>query len=224
MSGEPCGRLALRITLPGTREIAMRSGFLYLREFVRAPRTIGAVWPSSDALACTMVDWIDWPQVATVLEYGPGDGALTEAILQAKRHDARYLGIECSQGMAERLVGRFPGIEVAVDRVEDVERICSERNIAQADAVVCGLPWAAWDRTVQARIVEATLRVLAPEGQFTTFAYLQGLIAPGGLSFARVLREGFAAVERSRIVWRNVPPAIAYRARSGHGAEREPEP
>ena len=51
-----------------------------------------------------------------------------------------------------------------------------------------------------------------PGGRFATFAYLQGLLVPPGQKFRRRLDDYFTRVERSRVVWWNLPPAFVYRA------------
>ena len=56
-------------------------------------------------------------------------------------------------------------------------------------------------------------RVLKPGGQFVTFAYLQGLLLPAGRRFRAKLKRSFSDVTKSKIVWRNLPPAFVYRCR-----------
>jgi phospholipid N-methyltransferase len=94
-----------------------------------------------------------------------------------------------------------------------VRAICNERGIDQVDAIVCGLPWSIFSPALQTELLEATLSVLRPGGQFTTFAYLQGLMLPTGRRFRDRLHECFSSVERSPTVWRNFPPAFVYRCR-----------
>jgi phospholipid N-methyltransferase len=53
--------------------------------------------------------------------------------------------------------------------------------------------------------------VLAPGGQFATFAYWQGMLLPAAWRFSRRLHRTFSSVQRSRTVWRNLPPAFVYR-------------
>ena len=60
---------------------------------------------------------------------------------------------------------------------------------------------------------EAILEALPAGGYFTTFAYLQGTWLPTGIKFRRRLEKYFSHVEKSRIVWGNIPPAFAYRCR-----------
>jgi len=54
---------------------------------------------------------------------------------------------------------------------------------------------------------------MSPNGQFVTFAYLQGLLLPPGRRFVALLPKYFTHVSRSRTVWLNLPPAFVYQCR-----------
>ena len=54
---------------------------LFLRQFVQSPRTVGAVLPSSPALARAMLAPIDFASARTIVEFGPGTGAFTREIV-----------------------------------------------------------------------------------------------------------------------------------------------
>ena len=60
------------------------------------------------------------------------------------------------------------------------------------------------------RLLGAVQDVLHPGGRFTTFAYVQGLLLPPARRFEKLLRAQFPQVRRTRVVWRNLPPAFAY--------------
>ena len=61
--------------------------------------------------------------------------------------------------------------------------------------------------------MRAATDVLKPGGQFVTFAYLQGLLLPAAKRFRGLLEQTFRQVTTSRVVWKNVPPALAYYCR-----------
>src|SRR5207245_9400038 len=50
----------------------------FLREFLTTPAVIGAVVPSSEYLARTMLAGLDLRNARAVLEYGPGSGIVTD--------------------------------------------------------------------------------------------------------------------------------------------------
>jgi len=59
----------------------------FLRALIARPKNIGAIFPSSPALAKAIARQIDPRMPGPVLELGPGTGVVTKAIL-APRHRA----------------------------------------------------------------------------------------------------------------------------------------
>ena len=80
----------------------------FLRQFARSPRSIGAVLPSSAALAEAMLAPVDFSAARTVVEFGPGTGAFTRAIAQRLPSHTRYLGIELNPTFCRSLALSFP--------------------------------------------------------------------------------------------------------------------
>ena len=183
----------------------------FLRNFLRHPTQVGAIAPSSPSLVRTMVDWFDWDSARNVVEFGPGTGVFTEAIVDRLHPDATFFAIERSAELVAATRARCPGVTVYEDSVTNVRELCRQESVGQVDAVVCGLPWASFSEPLQNEIMESTLHVLAPDGQFATFAYWQGVVLPAGRRFSRKLRESFSEVKRSPTAWRNLPPAFVYR-------------
>lgn len=185
----------------------------FLKQFVRSPGAVGAIWPSSQALARTMVDWFDWPTINAAAEYGPGTGIFTEAILTRLGPDAKFFAIEANAELVAMLKSRLPDVRVYHDSVGNVAHLCQREKIEQLDAIVCGLPWASFSDSLQTELLDAMGHALREGGQFATFAYLQGLLLPAGRRFKRKLHDHFGQVEYSRTVWQNLPPAFVYRCR-----------
>ena len=196
----------------------MASTLSFFRQFLAHPLSTGAISPSSSHLAREMVSWFDWNQTDVVVEFGPGTGAFTSEILRSKRELTRFFAIEQNPEFARLLGERFPQVTMYCDSVAHVARLCAEEGLAgdtagagAIDAIVCGLPWAAFGAALQDELLAATVELLRPGGRFATFAYLQGILLPSGMRFARKLKQAFGRVETSRVVWRNLPPAFIYR-------------
>lgn len=185
----------------------------FFNEFLSNPKAIGAVAPSSIGLARKMADWLNWNEIKTVVEYGPGTGAITEIVLKRMRPSCRYVAVEQSSLMANALQKRFPELKVIVDRVENIVAICTREQLSPVDFIVSGLPWANFSEDQQESLLKSTLQVLAPGGHFATFAYFHGLSLPAGRRFRDRLKAHFPEVRRSRLVWKNMPPAFVYRCR-----------
>ena len=184
---------------------------LFLGRFVRNPRAVGAVLPSGERLAAAMLDSVDWDGADCVLEFGPGTGPFTRFVPDRLRPGAKFLAVERDPAFAARLNRELPHVEVACRDVTEVGEELESRGLPAADAILCGLPWAAFPPGLQTRLMAATLAALKPGGTFATFAYVQGTVLPAGRRLRALLDEHFAEVRTSPIVWRNAPPAVVYR-------------
>ncbi len=181
----------------------------FLKEFVTNPQKIGAITPSSEELAVALAGSIDWDRVRVAAEYGPGLGSITRAILE--RLDGQdFFAIELNQAYADALSQQFPDLRVYWDSVANIEQIAAAHGATQVDAVVSSLPWTNFSEGLQDQLLDATMNVLAPDGQFATFSYVHGLMLKSGLRFREKLERRFRSVERSEVVWRSVPPAVVY--------------
>jgi len=183
----------------------------FLKEFVKNPRAVGAVAPSSSQLADAMVDGIPWDNVRTAIEVGPGTGAFTGVIRERLKPDARFFVVEINPSHCERLRVRFPDLTVHEGSATDLPSLCRDRQFDRADAVISGLPWASFPDELQDELLDAIVKTLRAGGGFSTFAYLHGIPTPAGKRFRGELERRFSVVGTSEPVWRNLPPALAYR-------------
>ena len=157
-----------------------------------------------------MVATIDFSSLSTIVEFGPGTGIMTADIAARLRREQRYLGVEVNKVFYERLIKRFPNLQFVNQSAVDLNDILRNAQIAQIDAVLCGLPWASLPIDEQEKILGAMLRFLRNGGVFVTFAYLQGLLLPGAWALRRRLKKNFASVTTTKVIWWNFPPAFAY--------------
>ncbi len=188
----------------------MSDSLTFLKNFLRHPTQVGAIAPSSAGLVRAMVDWFDWNSARSVVEFGPGTGVFTEAIVKSLHPEAKFFAIERSSELVAATQQRCPGVKVYEDSVTNVVELCERESMQQVDAILCGLPWASFTESLQNEIMDRMLEVLRPGGQFATFAYWQGLALPAGRRFSRRLHSTFPNVGRSSTVWRNLPPAFVY--------------
>ena len=182
----------------------------FIREYIRNPRGMGAIAPSSPRLAREMVSRMNIEAASVVVEYGPGTGAFTAEILARKSPHSLYLAIEQNPKMTALFRKRFPGALIFEDSVENVSRILKELGQPEVDCVISGLPWSIFSFEMLERILTATHSVLRPGGHFSTFAYPPGNLMPSGKRLQKRLTSLFSRVHKSRVVWRNLPPAFVY--------------
>jgi phospholipid N-methyltransferase len=186
------------------------SAVTFFKEFSRNWKTVGAVAPSSPALAERMMETAEVYKARHILELGPGTGALTQAIQDSRPKDSAYLGIEINTTFANQLRHRFTDMSFEVAGAQEFDFANYLKDREPIDVIISGLPWTAFPRSLQEAILGNVLPHLAPSGRFATFAYYGFHRMPSGQRFRELLHQKLPGVETSRVVWANVPPAFVY--------------
>lgn len=194
----------------------IRDSLRLFGQFLRRPGATGAVVPSSARLAERITAAGEVERARVVVELGPGTGVMTSAIQRKLQPGATFFAIEANASFVEALKGRHPGVSVHHDSAVAIRRWLEAHGHTSCDCIVSGLPFTAFSGRLQDDLLAALDDVLAPGGRLVTFAYLGGLLFPGGRRFRRRLRAEFADVSTTPTVWRNVPPAFVYRAVKPH--------
>ena len=206
-----------RSSPPRTRPLDARldEHVAFIGSFLRGPASVGALTPSSPALAKAMIAGCDLGQAETVVELGPGTGAFTGLILKEIGRRTTFIALELDEHHVKRLHREFPRAAVYRDTAANLPKYLRRHGKRHADYIISGLPWASIPHAQREEIMAAILESLAPGGVFTTFGYLLTRLFPSTRKFCRQLRKDFAVVERSKLVWRNIPPAYVYRCTLG---------
>ncbi len=212
MTTKSAVRSATQFASSGTSKGSKRG---FLMEFIRRPGEIGSVIPSSKHLARQMIGLAGVSKAAVVVEFGAGTGPMTGHIRAALKPGATFFAIEINPKLAALLRQQHPGVKVFEGSAGDLEQYCLQEGVKPpeegggVDAIVSGIPFASLPEGVQRSVLGATRRMLKLGGTFVTFGYPPGLITPAGQRFHKMLPEYFTSVERTSLVWRNVPPAFS---------------
>jgi phospholipid N-methyltransferase len=175
---------------------------MFLNHWLRQPRTVGAIAPSSAALAEAMVASA-LPFDGPVLELGAGTGVFTAALLAAGVAPAALTVVECVPEFAALLRHRTPGARVLAC---DARQLLPSHFPSAPTCIVSGLPLRAMPAPVVDEIVTAAFDCAAPDAHLVQFSY--GLRCPLPAPTRR--RLGLSAC-RMAWVWRNLPPAWVWR-------------
>ncbi len=192
----------------------MKAQLRFLGGFLRHPFTTGSVAPSSRALARMMVRDMGVDRARMVVELGPGTGAFTGTIEESLGPEATFLALELNPRFTALLRERgFTRAQIIQDSAENLREHLNRHGRSHADVILSGLPWASFGPDLQRRILSAVVDCLPSCGRFATFAYIHAAWFPSARKLQRYLREHFASVETSPLVWGNVPPAFVYHCR-----------
>lgn len=161
---------------------------MFFRGFLKHPRMVGSIIPSSKVLIEKMLGPVDWAGTRLFVEYGPGVGTFCRAILDKLPADATYVAIDTNPDFIDYLNAtivdpRFVAVEGSA---ADVEQIVRNHGHEQADYVLSGLPFSTLPPGVGPAIARATHEVIRPGGAFLVYQFspkVRDFLAP---HFARI--------------------------------------
>jgi phosphatidylethanolamine/phosphatidyl-N-methylethanolamine N-methyltransferase len=187
---------------------------IFVSELFKNPRSIGAVSPSSPALARTMarhvaavVQHLGDPS-PLIIELGPGTGAITAAVLRAGIDPDRLYLIERSAELAARLHLRFPGVCTVNADAAHLKGMLAKDGLGQAGMIISSLPLTIFSARARFALLKQSFAALGPGGVFLQYTY--GWSCP--VSGRHLDRLGLCA-QKVDHVWRNVPPAAIWQFR-----------
>jgi phosphatidylethanolamine/phosphatidyl-N-methylethanolamine N-methyltransferase len=176
---------------------SLADNFRFLKALIARPKTVGAVIPSSPALARAMARQID-PKAGPVLEIGPGTGVISEAILERGVPHAQLTLVEYDEELARHLAARLPRVQVIQGDAFDLDQTLCGRDGLPFGAIVSSLPLLNHPMGRRLAYMESVTRRLAPGAPLIQFSY--------GAHPPVVPPPGFSVV-RTAQVWANIPPA-----------------
>ena len=146
----------------------------FLIEYLKSPRTIGAVAPSSRKLAEKMADNIDYEKAKCIVEYGPGTGVFTERLMRKIKKHTLLMLIEYNEDFCRQLEEKYSAYSNVIiinDSAENIDKHLEKYNVKEVDYVVSGLPFASLPKNMSNKILEKTKDILQKNGLFITFQY-----------------------------------------------------
>lgn len=172
--------------------------FLFFREIIRDPASIGAAIPSSKALANAMARYLPEHLDGLVVELGAGTGVITSALLEHGLSPDQLIVIERSQSLCEHLRERFPGLRIIEGDASQLDQLLQAEHQPIA-AIVSSLPLRSINADLGKKIVLAIQKVLSPQGRYIQFTYSWSHEHP---HIPDQLKH-----DSSEVTWLNLPPA-----------------
>ncbi len=173
---------------------------LFGRNFLKHPRMLGSVIPSSRFLIDKVLAPVDWARARVLVEFGPGVGTITTQILKRMGPGARLLAIEMNKDFVQYLRESIhdPRLEVVHGSAADIGTLLAERGLGSADYVFSGIPFSTMPEDVRVGIVKSTADAVSRDGAFVVYQFSPKVRGYLERAFASV-KTGFEPL--------NVPPA-----------------
>jgi phosphatidylethanolamine/phosphatidyl-N-methylethanolamine N-methyltransferase len=171
----------------------------FIRTWIEKPLSLGAVTPSSRALARTMAGYIDPARPGPIIELGPGTGPVTEALLAQGIVPSRLVLLEFDPTFCRLLRTRYPAATVVQGDAYNLKRLLAGLMKQPAAGVVSGLPLFTKPLRMRLRLLFEAFALMSPGAPFVQFTY--NAVPPLPKRLDRV------SAEASERIWMNIPPA-----------------
>ena len=170
----------------------------FLRGLILRPKNVGAITPSSPALAKAIAAQVDPKRPGPVLELGPGTGVVTEALIERGVAEERLIAIEYDQDFVSMVGKRFPRARVIKGDAFGFAALLDGAVEQPYAAVVSGLPLLNFPVETRRNLIELALERLQPGAPYIQFSYGTNPSIPPTERYT---------VKRAATVWMNLPPA-----------------
>jgi phosphatidylethanolamine/phosphatidyl-N-methylethanolamine N-methyltransferase len=181
------------------RGIRLDDEVRFIRSWIERPLSIGAVKPSSKALARTMARYVDPHSTGPVVELGPGTGPITAALVEAGVAPSRLVLVEFNPAFCRILRARYPEATLVQGDAYSLRGLLKSLLAQPAAAVVSGLPLVTKPMHMRERLLRDAFDLMLPGAPFIQFTY--SLVSP------LPPRLGGFSAEASERIWMNLPPA-----------------
>jgi phospholipid N-methyltransferase len=181
---------------------------LFLYKFLRSPKSVGSITPSSNFLARAMVKPIDWDKTTAIAELGAGTGIFTRYLHQYKRNDCKVVVFEKDDNMRFRLQNMYPELYYH-NNASEIYHVMQQHDIEGFDYILSGLPFANFPQELRDSIMNGVEKSLKPGGLFIAFQYSHQM--------KRQLSQRFEQVDIHFVPF-NIPPAFVYCCRKKEAA------
>lgn len=151
---------------------------LFGRNFIKHPKMLGSLIPSSRFLVNKVLSEVDWARARVFLEYGPGVGTFTTEILRRMRSDAVLIALETNADFVRFLRGRVRDerLHVIHGSAADADAALARLDLHQADYVISGIPYTTMPADVRETILRKTHTVLHPTGAFLVYQFTRTVL------------------------------------------------
>lgn len=159
---------------------SFRARWLFARTFLKQPKLLGSVIPSSRWLRDRLLSQVPWQAADTIVEYGPGVGTLTTAILERMPLQAKLVVIEMNPDFVRYLCTSIadPRLIVECGSAVDVCGILRRHQLPHADCIISGIPFSTLPLSERERILQASRKALRPGGLMLAYQFSRAVVPP----------------------------------------------
>lgn len=179
----------------------MQDKIIFFKNFVKNPREVGSILPSSRFLALKMISYINFNNNSIIVELGPGNGVFTDKIIERMSEKSILILFEINKSFfieLDKKYSSFENVFIINDSAENIKYWLDKLGLNYADYIISGIPFSSLPSSMVKDIFKSIKESLSKTGRFITFQYS---------SFKKKLfLKEFSNVHTDHVL-RNFPPA-----------------
>jgi phospholipid N-methyltransferase len=151
---------------------------LFSRNFLKHPRMLGSLIPSSRFLVNHVLSEVDWDRARVLVEYGPGVGTFTREILRRMGPDAVLVVLETNGDFVRHLRRAIQDnrLHIIHGSAAEADAALAALGVGPADYVISGIPYTTMPAEVRETILRKTHAVLGPDGAFLVYQFTRAVL------------------------------------------------
>ena len=173
---------------------------LFAKNFVKNPLRNASIIPSSVYAGRAMVKNIDFSNIHTVVELGPGTGVFTNELIKRCLPGTKIILIELEKSYIENLKKLF-GDKVVVENANAhvLDEILEKHKVSKLDLLISGLPF--FEEVISKQFIDTIKRHTDSGTIFRFFTYVPPVAK-------RVYIK--LSIKKITFVLKNIPPLWIY--------------
>ncbi|MCH8003263.1 MAG: methyltransferase [Nanoarchaeota archaeon] len=182
----------------------MNSKLVFFSNFLKKPKEVAAVTPSSKYVINKITKNIDFNKSKCIIEYGPGVGTITKEILKNLNQDAKLICFESNKKFCKFLNQDLedPRLIIINDSAEKLNFYLEKLNINNIDYILSGIPFSLIKKEIKKEIIKKTRDNLRIGGKFIIYQQYNWHLK-------KYLDIYFKKIS-TKVELRNIPPTLLY--------------
>jgi len=173
---------------------------LFAKNFLSNPLRNASIMPSSSFASKAMLKGLDFSNIDTIVELGPGTGVFTKEVIKRCRQSTKIILVELEKSYVKSLREKFDGRVVVENKsAYYLDEILKRHGILKPDLLISGLPF--FEEAISPHLLK-TIKGLTDDGMiFRFFTYMPPAVK-------RIYKN--LPIKMRCFVLRNIPPLWIY--------------
>jgi len=182
----------------------MNSRLVFFSNFLSRPKEVAAIAPSSKHLISQILSDVALEDAKCLVEYGPGIGTVTYALLEKLGQNAKLVCFETNLKFCKLIKNNIKDDRLVVinDGAENLAYHLKRLNMPNIDYAFSGIPFSLIEQKNKKGIIKTTRDKLKEGGKFVVYQQYS-------MTVKKYLRIYFESI-KTKFEFRNIPPSYVF--------------